>query len=98
MALLAGAAVFAPIAALTWDVEAAAVPYLIPSAAAELAYIALLALAYTRADLSVVYPVARGAAPLLVLAVTGIAGARQAAGVAAIAAGVVAVRGLRRPQ
>jgi drug/metabolite transporter (DMT)-like permease len=88
---------FAPVAVLTWDVDAAVAPYVAASAAAELAYITLLALAYSRAEMSVVYPVARGAAPLLVLAVGGVPGARQAAGVFVVAAGVLAVRGVRRP-
>jgi drug/metabolite transporter (DMT)-like permease len=98
VALLFGAVAFAPVAALTWDVDPAAVPYVVASAFAEALYIALLAAAYARAELSVVYPVARGAAPLLVLAAAGLADARQAAGVVVVAAGVVAVRGLRRPQ
>ena len=51
-------------AALTWRVEAAAIPYVIGSAALELAYVGLLAAAYRRFDLSVVYPVARGLAPV----------------------------------
>jgi drug/metabolite transporter (DMT)-like permease len=102
VALLAGAALFAPAAALTWDVEAAALPYLAGSIVAEFAYVALLAAAYDRAEMSVVYPVARGAAPVMVLAGSVVAlGARpgplQIAGVGLVAAGVVLVRGIRRP-
>jgi drug/metabolite transporter (DMT)-like permease len=101
VALLTAAVVFAPVAALTWDVEAAAWPYIAGSAALELAYFALLAAAYERADLSFVYPIARGAAPVLVLAVSVAAlGASvsggEAAGVLAIAAGVLLVRGVGR--
>jgi drug/metabolite transporter (DMT)-like permease len=53
-------------------------------------------------DLSVVYPLARGSAPVLVLAVSaGVLGAAtsawQVAGVGLAAAGVLLVRGLRRP-
>jgi drug/metabolite transporter (DMT)-like permease len=93
------AVAFAPVAALTWDVEAAAWPYIAASAALELAYFALLAAAYERADLSFVYPIARGAAPVLVLAVSLAAlgadlSAGEAAGVLAIAAGVLLVRGV----
>ena len=62
-AILIGAAAFAPVAALTWRVEWAALPYIGASAAAELAYFALLAAAYRRYDLSVVYPIARGPPP-----------------------------------
>ena len=57
---------YAPVAALTWDVERDVWPYAVASAVLELAYVVLLAAAYRRADLSVVYPVARGVAPVLV--------------------------------
>jgi hypothetical protein len=66
-ALAVGVLVFAPVAAAVWNVEAAAVPFIVGSAAFELAYVALLAAAYRRADLSLVYPLTRGAAPVLVL-------------------------------
>jgi drug/metabolite transporter (DMT)-like permease len=95
LALLCGAAVFAPVAAITWDVSGAAVPYIAASALAELAYVALLAAAYARAELSVVYPVARGAAPVFVLVLAGAPAAHQALGVLLVGAGVMAVRGLR---
>ena len=67
--------------------------------ALELAYFAVLAAAYSRADLSFVYPIARGAAPVIVLAVSvallGAAlSAGEAAGVLAVAAGVLLVRGV----
>ena len=58
---------YAPVAALTWDVEPEVWPYVVVSSAVELAYVILLAAAYRRADLSVVYPVGRGLAPVLVL-------------------------------
>jgi drug/metabolite transporter (DMT)-like permease len=91
---------FAPIAALTWDVEAAALPYVAGSAAFELAYFALLAAAYRGGELSVLYPVARGAAPVLVLVVAvallgAAASGLEVAGVLLVAAGVLLVRGLR---
>jgi drug/metabolite transporter (DMT)-like permease len=97
--LLAGVALFAPVAALTWDVDAAAVPYVLASGALELLYLGLLATAYARAELSFVYPVARGSAPVVVLVVSVPAlgasvSAWQAAGVLAVAAGVMLVRGL----
>lgn len=71
------------------------------SSAFELAYVALLAAAYGRAELSVVYPVARGLAPVLVLlvgvAVLGVGTSTgEVAGVLLVAAGVVFVRGLGR--
>jgi drug/metabolite transporter (DMT)-like permease len=102
VALVVAAVAFAPVAALTWDVDRAAAPYLAASALLELAYFTLLAAAYRRADLSVVYPLSRGVAPVLVLlvAVTALgaaASAGQIAGVVVIAAGVLLVRGARRP-
>jgi len=101
VALAIGAVAFAPVAALTWDVRAGAVPYIVASSALELAYLAMLATAYQRAPLSVVYPVARGTAPVLVL-VVGVAALglgtspQQAAGVCLVGLGVLLVRGLRR--
>jgi drug/metabolite transporter (DMT)-like permease len=102
IALLTAAVVFAPVAALTWDVDGAAWPYIAASAAFELGYVATLAGGLSRGDLSVVYPLARGSAPVLVLAVSaGVLGAAtsawQVAGVGLVAAGVLLVRGLRRP-
>ena len=99
VALLAGLAVAAPVAALTWDVEREAIPWLVASAALELVYFLVLAAAYVRADVSLVYPLARGGAPVLVLlwslAFGAALGAREIAGVLAVAAGVVLVRGIR---
>lgn len=92
---------FAPVAAATWDVHAAAWPYIGASAALETAYFALLVRAYAQRDLSVVYPVARGSAPVFVLlgsaAVLGRGvSAGQAVGVCLVAAGVLLVRGVVR--
>jgi drug/metabolite transporter (DMT)-like permease len=93
--------VWAPVAAARWRVEPGVWPYLVGSAAFELAYVILLGIAYERARLSVFYPIARGLAPVLVLVVAVVAlGAatswRQAAGVCAIGGGILLVRG-RRP-
>ncbi|HSC49540.1 MAG TPA: EamA family transporter [Gaiellaceae bacterium] len=87
-------------AALTWRVEAAALPFVAASAALELAYVALLAAAYRRYELSLVYPVARGLAPVLALVYVVAAGgavpsALGVAGVIAVAVGVLLVRGAR---
>jgi drug/metabolite transporter (DMT)-like permease len=99
--LVAGVVLFAPVAALTWDVDAEAIPYVLGSGALELVYFGLLATAYARADLTFVYPVARGSAPVIVLVVSVAAlGAAvsglQAGGVLVVAAGVLLVRGLGR--
>jgi drug/metabolite transporter (DMT)-like permease len=93
-------ALFAPVAAAVWDVSGAAVPFIAASAALELVYFALLAAAYRRAELSLVYPIARGGAPVLVLlggvvALGSGTSSGEVAGVALVAAGVLLVRGLR---
>ncbi|HXV56692.1 MAG TPA: EamA family transporter [Gaiellaceae bacterium] len=102
VALLVAVVVFAPAAALAWDLEAEAWPYVGASALLELVYFGLLGAAYRRAEVSVVYPLARGLAPVLVLAAGVLllgsgTTAAQAAGVCLVGAGVLLVRGLRRP-
>jgi drug/metabolite transporter (DMT)-like permease len=91
---------FAPVAAATWRVEQAAIPWIVASSALELVYFVLLASAYQRFDLSLVYPTARGAAPVLVLIGASAAGAAlgawQAVGVVAVGVGIVLVRGAAR--
>ena len=89
---------FAPVAVLTWDVDAAAIPWIAASALLEIAYFALLTAAYGRSDLSLVYPVARGSAPVLVLVGAAVVGTTigwiQAIGVVLVGCGIVLVRGL----
>jgi drug/metabolite transporter (DMT)-like permease len=101
VAVVSSVVVAAPIAALTWDVDASALPYVAGSAALELVYFFALAAAYARSDLSLVYPVARGGAPVLVLlaalALGHVPSAAEAAGVAVVAAGVLLVRGRAAP-
>jgi drug/metabolite transporter (DMT)-like permease len=98
---LVGVIAFAPATAVVWDVEEAVWPYLLATALLHLVYFALLAGAYRRAELSVVYPLARGLAPVLIL-VVGVAAlgvatsAVQAAGVCVVGAGILLVRGVRR--
>ncbi len=96
-----GCVLLAPFAAAWWDVRAAAVPYIVASAILHLAYFWFLAGGYAVGDLSSVYPLARGSAPVLVLIVSVVflgahVSALAAAGVVAIAAGVIAIRGMRR--
>jgi drug/metabolite transporter (DMT)-like permease len=92
-----GVALLAIPAALAGDVSASAVPFVAASAALELAYFLLLARAYRDGELSVVYPVARGVAPALVLLVavtTGLGegvGVLGAVGVLFVVAGVLLV-------
>lgn len=100
VALVFAVVVFAPVAAAVWKVDSRVWPFIAGSAALELLYFALLAAAYRRAHLSVVYPLARGTAPVLVLVIGVVAlGAttswQQVGGVVLVAAGVLLVRGTR---
>jgi len=100
VALLVAVAAFAFPAAAFWHVDGKVWPYVAGSAAFELFYFAVLAAAYRRAEFSVVYPIARGSAPVLVLVVAVVVlraatSWEQAAGVTLVAAGIVFVRGSR---
>jgi drug/metabolite transporter (DMT)-like permease len=101
VALVVSVVAFAPVAGAVWEVDRDVWPYAVASGALELGYFSLLAAAYRRAELSVVYPLARGLAPVLVL-VVGLAAlgagssAGQAAGVCLVGAGVLLVRGFGR--
>jgi drug/metabolite transporter (DMT)-like permease len=98
VAVVAFVVALAPIAAFTWDVDAGVWKYAVPSAVLELVYVALLAAAYRRYEVSVVYPVARGLAPVAALAIalfvvgTHVSTA-EAVGVLVVATGVLFVRG-----
>lgn len=96
------AVLITPITLVVWII--AGRPSLTPAAAGlaalsallELAYLVLLSAAYNRGELSVVYPIARGSAPLLsVGAGLGLLGERlttaQMAGVALLLLGILAV-------
>jgi drug/metabolite transporter (DMT)-like permease len=99
IAICASVVVFAPVAAVAWDVDLRVWPYLVATSILQLAYFAFLASAYRYAELSFVYPIARGLAPVLVLVVgvvvlgTG-ASLAQTTGVCAVGIGVLLVRGL----
>ena len=89
----------APFALVFGEMSSEVWPWAAASAALELAYFGLLASAYSRADLSVVYPVSRGTAPVLVLVVAVLAFGAQAsvlqvAGVVGVGLGVALVRDL----
>jgi drug/metabolite transporter (DMT)-like permease len=102
VAMLVGALLLLPLAIADWRLEPEGVPLVAFSSVLELAYFWMLARAYRRADLSLVYPIARGLAPVLVLVASVlILGQRlpvaSAVGVVLVAVGVVLVRGLRSP-
>jgi drug/metabolite transporter (DMT)-like permease len=93
--LVFGVVLLAPAALVVGgEVSSEAIPFVAASAALELAYFVLLARAYRAGELGVVYPVARGSAPVLVLgaAVLGLGKGVSwlaALGVVLVAAGVV---------
>jgi drug/metabolite transporter (DMT)-like permease len=94
--LVWGVALLALPALLTGGVSSDAIPFIAGSAVLELAYFVLLARAYAGGELSVIYPIARGSAPVVVLVFGAIAlresvSAGAAVGVLAVAAGVVLV-------
>ena len=102
VALVAGVVAFAPVAAVAWEAEREVWPFLVATSLLQLTYFVLLAAAYGRAELSFVYPIARGSAPVLVL-VAGVvllaeaASTAQIGGVLLVAVGVLLVRSLRGP-
>jgi drug/metabolite transporter (DMT)-like permease len=101
MALVIGVVAYAPVALLLEPrLEPAVVPYLVASALLELLYFVLLTAAYAASEMSLVYPIARGMAPVMVLLVGVLILAVPATpahlvGVALVAAGVLLVRGIR---
>ncbi len=101
-ATVAGAVLMTPPALVAWLVTGrpslgwAAAGLAVLSALLEIVYLFLLSTAYRRGELSVVYPIARGSAPMLsVLVGIGILGERlataQLVGVALLIAGILAV-------
>ncbi|MGA3031366.1 MAG: DMT family transporter [Candidatus Limnocylindrales bacterium] len=112
LGMAVGAAVVAPLAVVVWlasgrpGIPADAAALAVVSGLIETVYFVLLSAAYRRGDLSVVYPIARGTAPLLaVLVGWGVLGEqiRPAGwlGVALLLIGMLAIqrpwRVLRRP-
>ena len=102
VAMCASVLAFAPVAVATWDVDSRVWPFVAVTAVLQLTYFALLATAYRRAEISFVYPVARGVAPVIVLLVAVVAlgvgaSVAQAAGVVLVGLGVLLVRGLGAP-
>jgi drug/metabolite transporter (DMT)-like permease len=101
VALVTAELVFAPVVVFTWDVERGVWPFLIASGLLQLTYFALLATAYRLVPLSVVYPVARGGAPVLVLLFGAVVLGRttswmQVVAVVLVVTGILLVRGLRQ--
>src|SRR5215212_3010710 len=94
--LVWGVALLSVPAIVTGGVSSDAVPYIAASAVFELCYFLLLARAYDSGQVSVVYPVARGSAPVVVLVFSAVAlkegvPAGAVAGVLLVALGVLLV-------
>ena len=99
VALVVSIVAFAPVTAIFGQIQSRVWPYLLVTGLFQLAYFALLGAAYRRLELSVVYPVARGSAPVLVLLAGVVAFGKstswgQALGVLLVGCGVVLVSGL----
>src|SRR3954464_10464777 len=99
VALLTAEIVFLPVALVTWDVQASAWPYIVAGGFLQITYFALLATAYRLVPLSVVYPIARGGAPVLVLVLGALflghaASTSQVVAVLLAVSGILLVRGL----
>jgi drug/metabolite transporter (DMT)-like permease len=95
---LLSVAVAAPFAIVWWSAEPSVWPYALASTLLEVVYVVALAYAYRTTDLSFVYPLTRGLAPVLTLAAAAAflghaVSATEAAGVVVVAAGVVLVGG-----
>jgi len=96
---LVSVAIALPFALVWWHADRAVWPYALASTVLESLYVVALAAAYRRSEVSFVYPLTRGLAPLLVLGFAVVwlghrASPAETAGVLLVAAGVVLVRGL----
>ena len=94
VALMVSVVVFAPVASLRWDAEATVWPYVAVTSMLQLLYFGLLARAYRHAEVSVVYPIARGLAPVIVLVAGVTVLGTGAAAAQVVGVGVMLVRGL----
>jgi drug/metabolite transporter (DMT)-like permease len=87
-----------PFAIAFWHADASVWPYALASSLAEASYVVALAYAYRGGEVSYVYPLTRGLAPVLTL-VASVAffghapGAAEVCGVVVVGVGVVLVRG-----
>jgi drug/metabolite transporter (DMT)-like permease len=96
VATLCGCVLLLPVAVATAGVSAAALPFAGASALLHVGYLSLVGRAYARGEVSVVYPISRGTAPVLVLVVAAIAlgegvPALAAVGICSVACGVLLV-------
>lgn len=95
---LLSVAIAAPFAAVWWHADPSVWPYALASTACEAVYVVALAYAYRSGEVSFVYPLTRGIAPVLTLGVAVVflghgATVAEVCGVLLVALGVVIVRG-----
>ena len=88
-----------PFALVWWNADASVWPYALASTLLEIVYVVALALAYRGGEVSFVYPLTRGLAPVLALVLGALVlgdavSATAAVGVLLVAFGVVLVRGV----
>lgn len=91
-------AVALPFAIVWWHADASVWPWALASTLLEVVYVVALAIAYRISEVSFVYPITRGLAPLLALGFAVVAlghgvSVGEAVGVACVAVGVAGVRG-----
>jgi drug/metabolite transporter (DMT)-like permease len=96
---LVSVALALPFAVAWWHADVSVWPWALASTLLEVVYVVALALAYRGGEVSFVYPLTRGLAPVIVLVFGAIAlghgvSAAEVAGVVLVAVGVVAVRGV----
>jgi uncharacterized membrane protein len=95
---LLSVALAAPFAAVSWSADPSVWPYALASTLCEAVYVLALAAAYRAGEVSFVYPLTRGIAPVLTLG-TAVAllghhaSAAEIGGVVLVGAGVMLVRG-----
>ena len=92
-------AVALPFAVVWWHADSSVWPWALASTLLETVYVIALALAYRGSEVSFVYPLTRGLAPVLALAFAVVAlghgvSTAEVAGVVLVGIGVVAVRGV----
>lgn len=96
---LVSVALALPFALIWWHADASVWPWALASTLLEVVYVIALALAYRGGEVSFVYPLTRGLAPVLALGFAAVAlghgvSATEVAGVALVGVGVVGVRGV----
>lgn len=92
-------AIALPFALVWWHADPSVWPYALASSLLETVYVIALALAYRRSEVSFVYPITRGLAPVLVLAFAALwlghrVSGTEVGGVLLVGGGVLLVRGV----